>query len=82
MQPVSRQTQFKRGNLGGSLFVFLGHNDAAHVVAAIGANDVRWHHRAAFGAGVELASDLKVVGATLAGAGVGAFSLWNGHEIT
>ena len=68
--------------LGGSLFIFLRDDDAAHVVAAIGADDMRWHHRAALGARIELACNLEMVRPTLAGAGIGAFSLWNSHLIT
>lgn len=51
----------------------------AHVVSAIRTDDVRHHHRATLGTGVELLGLQRVVRTTLAGSGVGMLTLGKGH---
>ena len=61
--------------------LFLGRFDdhAAHVVAAIGADNVLWRSRAALGAVGELLGLFGVVRSASAGSRIGLTALGNGH---
>jgi hypothetical protein len=52
---------------------------AAHVMSAVGADDVRHHHRATLGAGMQLLGLQRVVRTPLAGPGIGMLALGKGH---
>src|SRR5687768_5512668 len=56
------------------------HHHPPHVIAAIGADDVRRHCRRALGAEGKLLGGFGVVAAPFAGAGIGLTPLGNGHD--